>query len=296
MKQAILCNQTGYHALLYVIKYGQRLTEEDVKGLNFLKDTLGESFVKDHSIIVMTNGDTFEADNGDESFKEWCSKEKGPFSLLLNECKNRIVLFDNNTKEETKRNTQLKNLLDQISILQAEGRRYTKDNFEKASEDKKKILEEIKEEMNLIMDKMNKVKREPVTQNSISELEDLKERCNKQIKTVREKDKRTGGLDALIDQVETNKDKIVDLICEIAKEQRDAEEERERQKKAVREKSPRSTVTREALSNLAEKSCNIASYAGMAVVAAVVIVPLLVFGAAMKRDEKDETRSKRFSR
>ena len=167
MNQAFLLNPEGYHALLFVIKYGQRFTKEDVEGIEFLEETFGSSFVNDHCILLMTNGDTFESDNEDQSFKQWCSEQKGPFFDLLKECKERIVLFDNNTKEETKRNAQLENLLVQINNLQAEGCRYTNEKFKKAGEllkkievecDKPKITAEILAEITLILDKMNEVK------------------------------------------------------------------------------------------------------------------------------------------
>ena len=249
IKQAILLNPKGYNALLFVNKYGQRFTKEDEEALDFLKNAFGPSFVKDYCILVMTNGDTFESDNEGKSFKQWCSDQKGEFSKLLKECKERIVLFDNNTKSEEKRNAQLKNLLVQIHKLQAEGCRYTNEDFKKAGEllkkqlgsDKPMITEDVLIEITLILDRMNAVRKEPNPKKSSPALRNLKERCDKLIETLRAKDKGTGVLGDLIDKVETNKNKIGEAICYVAenKQKIDAVKFREMLKNADLEQSLR---------------------------------------------------------
>ena len=127
--------------------------------------------------------------------------------------------------------------MDQIHKLPAEGCRYSNEKFEKAGEllkkkelesDKPKISEEIFAEITLILDEMNEVKTEVDPEKSIQQLRNLKERCNKLIDgglTLKEKDKGTGVLAALVANVEINKNKILDAICYNAENKEKIDEE-----------------------------------------------------------------------
>ncbi|GFO04769.1 GTPase imap family member 6 [Plakobranchus ocellatus] len=59
IKEAIAMNPAGYHALLLVLRFGSRLTKEDVDIIGYLKTVFGENFIEKHCIIIMTYSDDF---------------------------------------------------------------------------------------------------------------------------------------------------------------------------------------------------------------------------------------------
>ncbi|KAK3743630.1 hypothetical protein RRG08_030753 [Elysia crispata] len=136
IKEAMLLSPEGYDVFLYVIKYGDRFRQEDVKVLESLKTIFGSDFVKKRCILILTGGDSFEKDRRDhrKTFEEWCQAEVGDFGTLLRECDNRVVLFDNMTEDESKRRDQLARLFYQIENLNErnQNERYTDNNFETA--------------------------------------------------------------------------------------------------------------------------------------------------------------------
>ena len=136
IKEAMLLSPEGYDVFLYVIKYGDRFRQEDVKVLESLKTIFGPDFVRTRCILILTGGDSFEKDRRDhrKTFEEWCQAEVGDFGTLLRECDNRIVLFDNMTEDETKKIDQLARLFSQIENLKErnQNERYTDNNFETA--------------------------------------------------------------------------------------------------------------------------------------------------------------------
>ncbi|KAH9512577.1 Immune-associated nucleotide-binding protein 3 [Bulinus truncatus] len=92
----------GFNALVYVIKYNERFTEEEKQVLYFLKQAFGKAFVKDFCIVIMTGGDQFELQNETRvdtgyTFDQWLNEQTGPpeFLTLLAECSKRVVLFYN---------------------------------------------------------------------------------------------------------------------------------------------------------------------------------------------------------
>ncbi|KAH9513450.1 Immune-associated nucleotide-binding protein 9 [Bulinus truncatus] len=102
LENAIAANPRGYHGLLLVYKFGIRFTKEEQHTVAFLKERLGNEFIKNHAILVLTNGDMFEAEgNRIDEFQTWCQQQHGPFGELLKECNYRAVIFNNKTKDQT---------------------------------------------------------------------------------------------------------------------------------------------------------------------------------------------------
>ena len=138
----MLLSPEGYDAFLYVVKYGIRFTDEDVTVLEFLRETFGPDFVKNMCILILTCGDDFEADNEEEgkTFAEWCQNETGNFGTLMQECGNRILLFNNRTKDN-----KVDKLLAQVRELKVnnDNRRYTDTNFEKVRALRSKDLDNL---------------------------------------------------------------------------------------------------------------------------------------------------------
>ncbi|GFN97761.1 immune-associated nucleotide-binding protein 7 [Plakobranchus ocellatus] len=91
----------GYHAILIVLKYGNRLTQEELDGIDAIKKIFDEDVFRKHGIIIMTCGDTYEREVT-ATFQDWCGQQTGPFKDLVDDCAGRILLFDNFTKDEAK--------------------------------------------------------------------------------------------------------------------------------------------------------------------------------------------------
>ncbi|CAL1533421.1 unnamed protein product, partial [Lymnaea stagnalis] len=147
MQHAVTLSPAGYHAFLLVVKFGNRFTAEDHACINILKHILGEDCVRNYCILLMTCGDNFKEENEILPFKEWCQQQSGDFKKLLNECNNKVVLFDNRKKDESVRHEQIKELLRVVDTMQFAGKRYTNDIFQSALTERKKLLVESKEPM-----------------------------------------------------------------------------------------------------------------------------------------------------
>ncbi|KAE8697891.1 Detected protein of confused Function [Hibiscus syriacus] len=99
----------GIHAVLVILSARSRFSEEEVAGLNKLWTLFG-SEIANYVIVVFTCGDEF--DDGEETFEDYLGQKcPQPLKDLLLLCKNRFVLFDNKTNDETKRVKQVENLV-----------------------------------------------------------------------------------------------------------------------------------------------------------------------------------------
>ncbi|MCL7022607.1 hypothetical protein MKW94_018030 [Papaver nudicaule] len=105
----------------------QRLVDETLRSINTLandgihgfimvyrivqslKLIFGEKIL-DHMIIVFTGGDDLE----DMTFPEYLSTLPPSFQTILNLCGNKVVLFDNKSKEESQRRVQVQQLMSHI--------------------------------------------------------------------------------------------------------------------------------------------------------------------------------------
>ena len=117
-------------------------------------------------ILVVKFGDNFEIDTWDEgnTFAEWCRKVTGKFSGLMAECRNRILLFDNRTKDETRKKDQVNKLLSQVRNLQGKNPsiRHTFINFEKA---KALGSKDFNKQENILMPSVAKKKKRKLERN-----------------------------------------------------------------------------------------------------------------------------------
>ncbi|KAI8795548.1 GTPase IMAP family member 7, partial [Biomphalaria glabrata] len=148
LKEAIMINPRGYHAFLILLKYGGRYTGEEQNAIKYLKGVFGDTFVREFCILVMSYGDCFKTDPdiGDGmTFEKWCAIQKGPLKELMAECGNRIVLFDNRTKDPREKKAQLERLIYLVNNLKSRGKRYTHELFQEAKEIRNKILEDAKD-------------------------------------------------------------------------------------------------------------------------------------------------------
>ena len=161
--EAVVSNPAGYHALIIVLRFGSRFTDDDMKTLQYLKGVFGQNFIKKYCIIAMSWGDEFkyaqEQGSITVSFMEWCKQQDGPFQTIFREVQERVVLFNNRGSSEEK-SEQRRELVAMIDRLAVGVRRYTDAKFEKAREASEKlrvenwiseITKEIQEEISLIL-------------------------------------------------------------------------------------------------------------------------------------------------
>ena len=112
----------GYTALLVVLQYGIRFTQQEKTALDKIRSLFGDDIFKEYGIIVMTRGDQFKFDTEEEeviTFGDWCERQSGDFGELFRECGGRCVLFNNRTTkdEQDERDEQVKQLLHKIAEL-----------------------------------------------------------------------------------------------------------------------------------------------------------------------------------
>ncbi|CAG5129294.1 unnamed protein product [Candidula unifasciata] len=69
----------GFHALLLLIRFPTRMTEEEKTTIELLKRVLGENILKSHCIVVFTYGDVFYRKMAakETTFDEWCKRQVG---------------------------------------------------------------------------------------------------------------------------------------------------------------------------------------------------------------------------
>ncbi|CAL1542400.1 unnamed protein product [Lymnaea stagnalis] len=242
MQLAILANPRGYHAFLLVTKFGGRFTEEDKETIQILKRIFGEHFVKNYCILVLTCGDNFYSDeNNTSTFEEWCNEQIGVFKELLEECNHRVVLFDNRTKEEDKKEKQLSKLIEMVDNLRWRDLRYTDENFQKAREAREKLMVEAKKPMvreetmnetSLIIQKLQWIQENVDHKERLSHLDGLQKRATTLYDKIHVEDKGTGALHDILHTVNsiqvtiTNEIEISQRVIEEKEKMRKVEEER----------------------------------------------------------------------
>ncbi|XP_059160766.1 GTPase IMAP family member 9-like [Physella acuta] len=223
MEKAIIANPDGYHAFLVVVKFGTRFTKDEQKAIQILKGILGEDFLRNYGIIIMTNGDDFkrEQDKNNLTLANFCEEEEGPFKELLNECSNRIVVFDNVTKNVDEKYEQVKNLVEMVDCLPSRGTRYTNGLFEKASLQRKHmyitsklpmIQKEIFEAQSLILDEIKNSDFEQNERKKVDLLSQLFPRIDVIINDLTKKDQGTGALKELLDNVKKTRNDVTNKI------------------------------------------------------------------------------------
>ncbi|CAL1542386.1 unnamed protein product [Lymnaea stagnalis] len=147
---ALTYNPKGYHAMLYVIKFGNRFTREYDLNVQILKRVLGDKFIKNHCIILMTFGDCFEMFHEGKinfSFETWVEKQENEyFCKLLKECNQRIVLFNNRTNDFEKKRAQIRKLLNIIVEISEQGKLYTNEDFEKVEAKRQELLADLRKD------------------------------------------------------------------------------------------------------------------------------------------------------
>ncbi|BFZ22158.1 hypothetical protein BsWGS_25197 [Bradybaena similaris] len=223
MQYAISATPCGYHAVLLVISLGGSFTAEDKDTVDFLRKIFGPDFVKHFCILVLTHGDKFEQQSYENcmSFQQWCNQVEGDLKNLVMECDNRVVLFDNITKDPGKKNKQIENLLKVVDNLSCTVKRYNVANFSRALEAKNRIIVELQKtviekntmiETTLISSNLQQLLENEDLRSKVEPLEKLKVRVECLLTSLDSQDRGTGVLLDMTSSVRSIHRNVIDEI------------------------------------------------------------------------------------
>ncbi|GLU22251.1 hypothetical protein SLE2022_383400 [Rubroshorea leprosula] len=115
MKKCLRLAGGGIHAILLVFSVRTRFSQEEEAALDSLQNFFG-SKITDYMIVVFTGGDDLESN--DETLEDYLGRDcPQPLKKMLNSCKNRYVLFNNKTNDQTQKATQLQQLLSLVNTV-----------------------------------------------------------------------------------------------------------------------------------------------------------------------------------
>ncbi|KAI8741910.1 GTPase IMAP family member 7 isoform X2 [Biomphalaria glabrata] len=126
MKEAVSkCPDEGKMAVVMVMKYGDRFTEENRTTVDILKQMFGEENLCKSCVIVMTHGDMFTLnDQQEKQFQDWMAEQTEDLGQLFSLVQYRCLLFNNICKDSAEVNQQRKYIID---LVNDQG--YTKTQF-----------------------------------------------------------------------------------------------------------------------------------------------------------------------
>ncbi|XP_059160690.1 uncharacterized protein LOC131944179 [Physella acuta] len=175
----------------------------------------------------MCGGDTFDFDNENENltFEDYCSQQDGFFKNLLIECEGRIVLFNNTTRDKAVKYQQVKDLVTMVDQLPSKGKRYTNEHFKAAKNERNRLYvtasapmieKETLVQHKIILYRINLIQSEPGEQKKIDLFKQLLSHIENLIQEIETKDKGTGALIFLLENVQMCRTTVKDLIesCE----------------------------------------------------------------------------------
>ncbi|KAK6787265.1 hypothetical protein RDI58_015790 [Solanum bulbocastanum] len=163
----------GFHAVLLVLSVRTRFSREHQTAIECFQHFFGNK-ISDYMIVVFTGGDDLEFQ--DE---------------VLAICQNRVVLFDNRTKDPIKQADQLKELLFQVNlVVEKNGAKpYTNDLFKELKKEKvDSSLGHSKEDIDGLKDQMQRSHEEQIrriTEMVESKLKETIQRLDKQLEEER---------------------------------------------------------------------------------------------------------------
>ncbi|XP_006818214.1 uncharacterized protein LOC102809304 [Saccoglossus kowalevskii] len=93
-----LSQGNGLDAIILTLNADERLTEEHLNSVKFLRALFGEDMMK-HVVVLFTRKDQLEAD--DVTLTELLDDVPAYMKSILRECNNRAIAFDNKSKDPT---------------------------------------------------------------------------------------------------------------------------------------------------------------------------------------------------
>ncbi|KAH9493051.1 Immune-associated nucleotide-binding protein 10 [Bulinus truncatus] len=236
-----LCPE-GFNAILFVMPFNVRFTSEEIKTLKLLKDSFGDSFIKDYCIVALTKGETFKDETGGLNLDDWLKSKRSAteFSKLINDCQKRVVLFFNIGEGfQSEREQSVKQVFELIKTMPG---RYTNHDFAKCAKEREKISVEcrlpaqkqyVQQELSLIRQGIQEIMyiiakmEKEHNKNAIEEFKrkadqkykELEKRINDLINKITLDDKGTHVMDELLFVVKSYKKTIEELKTATVKEQ-----------------------------------------------------------------------------
>ncbi|KAI3684578.1 hypothetical protein L6452_33802 [Arctium lappa] len=116
LKEIIHCTnmaKDGVHAFLVVLSVRSRFSLEEQAAINSLQALFGKIY--DYMIIVFTGGDELETD--DVTFEDFICDSPEALKEIIRQCGDCCVLFDNKSKDESKKANQLQKLLFLVDMV-----------------------------------------------------------------------------------------------------------------------------------------------------------------------------------
>ncbi|KAK3728664.1 hypothetical protein RRG08_041849 [Elysia crispata] len=225
--EAMRMNPEGYHVFLYILRFGPRLTQEDIGHLQLAKKLFGENFFRNYCIIILTGGDLFKdffQEYGtftEESFQVWCKNQTGAFQELLQEVSGRVLLFDNTGSAEEKA-SQRQDLINMVDKQMLSGRLKVLD-VDKTT----LLIENTQEETTFLSSEIERIKWKTSIDARISALEKVAERFKTLLRQIDEEEHKSPHLDKwrpiLADKMSYVEEKLLPL--NLLKEKNRLEEE-----------------------------------------------------------------------
>uniref|UniRef100_A0A2C9KSM5 AIG1-type G domain-containing protein n=1 Tax=Biomphalaria glabrata TaxID=6526 RepID=A0A2C9KSM5_BIOGL len=139
MKEAVSkCPDEGKMAVVIVMKYGDRFTEENKTTVDILKQMFGEENLCKSCVIVMTHGDMFALNYQQEKqFKDWMAEQTEDLGQLFSLVQYRCLLFNNKCKDSAEVNQQRQTIIDLVNDLD---QGYTKTQFSRLKKQHHRLL------------------------------------------------------------------------------------------------------------------------------------------------------------
>lgn len=214
METALTKCRGSIHAFLFVIKFGNRFTQEEKDTLHYLRQIFGSNFFRNYGILVFTHGEHFKMAMEDEdtptkTFGEWCRDQTGNLQDVMMECNFRCVLFSNRAKNEHQQKKQLEQLIELAENIREVNSDmfYSRADFWRSQNSREKLILECKVpqlkkdyqgKINSLNSDINRVCGWGNT-NSLS-LNEMRNRVHNLRREIENEDKNTGLLRDLIQQ------------------------------------------------------------------------------------------------
>ncbi|BFZ15475.1 hypothetical protein BsWGS_18514 [Bradybaena similaris] len=203
----------GFTALLIVLKYGVRFTNQEKNAIRIIKSLFGDDVLRKYGVIVMSYGDSFASDMEGEAttFDDWCRQQTGECQDLFKECGNRYVLFNNREKSGDRKKEQLRILMSKVEEVKSRVSKYTLESFKQARLGQRKLvveskLPELQKETTRILDSVTQKLRKLDDnyfnkEDYLREIDSLKVQIDKHKAYLQEEDERTNSIGHLLIQI-----------------------------------------------------------------------------------------------
>ncbi|KAK9075548.1 hypothetical protein SSX86_003873 [Deinandra increscens subsp. villosa] len=134
----------GIHAVLVVLTVRNRFSIEEEAAISSLRTLFG-SKINDYMIVVFTGGD--ELEENEQTLEEFLEDSPESLKETLSLCGDRCVLFDNRTKDLSKKTQQVQELLSLVNMVLTKnnGKPYTDEIFSELKRGTMKLHEQTEE-------------------------------------------------------------------------------------------------------------------------------------------------------